>query len=340
MDKEKELEDWAARSNKTVAELEEELKKLMEWDIIKAMPANMHEIEAMRVLKNRYARSIILGGVEAEYHVMIIGKGSKRTIQIEKNGVKEPRDVLNMLGIGKKTGTNDFIGMPVTAWGEDIAKLPQLEKFTVYKVNLKEKVQNSKTVFNSTQNSVWVKEKVVPKDQAVSLVKKCFNEIKFTEYESAVANGKVYAIEGSIIRHFKSERDGRKFAVYGIIPMDMTDIEDQIETQGLSIWVDPADMQYGDDSRCVFIGQIRRGKNGNINMSGDGVIPIVEFPLNEAAPVEEASDEFGGPAAPTPVPAAKPAEPEKKPAGKKEKGVFDNVKIMKGNDVDDPFGLP
>lgn len=274
---------------------------------------------------------------------MIISRGSKRQIQVDsKNnpGQKESRDVLNILGVGKKAGATEYIPMVMTAWGQDIDKVPSLEQFTVYKTNLREKQASGRTVFNITQNTQFTKEKVVTKEQAVGLLEKVFEKVKFTEYGTVAGNGKTYIVKGSVIRHMSSERDGRKFAVYGIRPDDMEDIEDLITTQGLTIWIDPVNMKWGSDSLLIFVGQFRKGKNEVVAMNADGVIPMVEYPLTEASSPQEPVDAFDAPT-PTPAPAAKsaPAKPATKAESRKKNvEVFDNVKLVSSGDESDPFG--
>jgi hypothetical protein len=89
------LENWAQKLGKPVEELEDELNKLKQSNIIMNMPdVQQREQEAMRVLKNRYARSLLLGGVENECQVMISQEVQSdrfrwiaRTIRVRKNPV-------------------------------------------------------------------------------------------------------------------------------------------------------------------------------------------------------------------------------------------------------------
>jgi len=347
------LSEWAMRLNKPEEELKKELDALYNSTLLQGIP-NIEDRtrEALRILKNRYYRGLMVAGLEGEYSVMIFRRGAVRKIQTERNGQKEDREVLNIFGIGKKEGTKDYQYMRLTAWGEDVKNVIIFKPYTVYKVNLREKSGG----FNITQNTKWVMDKTLNKEVAINLVRKTMESIAYTSYPQAAGNKKTYVIEGSIIRHFSSERDGRRFSMYGVKPSDMDNIEDLIMTQGLTAWIEPDMMMYGDDSLALFIGSFSSGKDGKTAMNCDAIIPIIEYPLQQQQEDGSKSnipdDVFGEPMknpAPTvkaqqpvkpvvktiPIPLSQPTTP---PKAQKKDEMFDNVKIVKSDD-NDPFAI-
>jgi len=349
----KDLHEWAAQLNKPVEELQAELDRLYNSPLLQAIPNPENRTrEALRVLKNRYYRGLMVAGLEAEFSVLVFRKSSVRKVQVERDGQQTELSVMNVFGIGKKEGTNTYQYMRISAWGDDVIKgVITFKPNTVYKVNLKEKGVN----FSITQNTKWMMDKVLEKDVVLNLVRKILPSIPYTDYTQSAGNKKSYAIEGSIIRHFSSEREGRKFSMYGVKPSDMENIDDLITTQGLTVWLEPDMLKYGDDSLAVFIGSFG-GKDGKSSMNCDAIIPIIEYPMEqEVSQTPNIPDDVFGASTPAHAPVVTDAPKTQKQAVKvtetpipveaksvkskeKKDGMFDNVKIVNSND-DDPFGL-
>jgi hypothetical protein len=343
-----ELSVWAQRTGKTEAEIEQEFENLKVSEIISGISdPNLRELEALRVLKARYARVLLATGQEKDFVIMVLRKAPARKVPVTKDGVKEDKSVLNVYGFGRKAEGGEFQYMRLAAWGDaDINPIGILIPYTVYKVNIRDKGKGQGTI---TENTKWTKDKEMKKEVALSTLRKLLGTIPFTDYESIMEDGKTYYVEGSVVRHHISEKDGRKFASYTIIPSDMTSIEDQIQTQGLTVWVDPDMVKHGDDSLLLFVGKFVKSKTGSPVLSGEVVVPIIDYPLqSEEKKSEVTEDPFATPTAPAklgvklvakPQPAEKPvAKPSSPPPQKKvdkKENYFDNVKILDGDE--DPF---
>ena len=345
-----ELTQWAQRTGKSEEELKQEFEALKSSEIIAGIndPA-LRELEATRVLKARYARILISTGQDKDFLMMVLRKAPARKVPVTKDGVKEDKSVLNVYGFGRKTDGGDFQYMRLAAWGEaDINPIGNIVPYTVYKVNIRDKGKGQGTI---TENTKWVKDKEMKKETALTTLRKLLPTIPFTEYEQVADNKKSYCIEGSVIRHHVSEKDGRTFATYTIIPSDMTNIEDQIQTSGLTVWCDKDMVKHGEDSLLLFVGQFIKGKTGAPALTAEVVIPVIDYPLacenaEEAEAPKVTEDPFASTSAPVkpkspvvqakkpPVVPAKPVAPPQKKVEKKS-DMFDNVKILEGDE--DPF---
>jgi len=325
------LREMAIKLGRTEAELTEEMEKVKQSELFHGMTDPQKESEAIRVIASRYAKSILASGVEGEFKVLILKKGTKRRVQTEKGGQKEDRDVMNMMGIGKKYDSKDeFTLFRIAAWGADIDKCNDVEVNSSYKVNLRQKTRGNIIEYTVGNGTAWNKEKSgINKETIITMLRKILPPLPYTEYEKVAGNGLIYLVEGSVIRHFEGQKEGgRAFAMYGIRPTDMEDLQVLLETQGLTVWVDKEDIKYGESSLLLFCCQFSKGKDGkNIVANSSLIIPEIEYPL------EEKVEELG----PKPTPAAASAPAPATTEQKKPSSLFSNVTVIQGKDADNPF---
>jgi hypothetical protein len=319
------MKEWADKSGRTMEDMEKEYQELMVSDVIRGITdAKMRELEALRVLKSRYARRIISAGLETNYKVLVLRKGAARTVKTEQGGIVEDRPVQNMYVIGQKEGGGDYQYVRMAAWGDDVAILRDVQPGGVYKVNCREKNTKGRLELTATKNSTFILDGSAKPDKLAATVKKILETAKYTDYGRCSGNQKSYLIEGSVIRHFISEKDGRKFASYGVKPSDADDVQWLIDTGGLTVWIEPDMLKYGEDSLLLFVGPFNTGKNGQPAMQCEVIVPVSPWPLN--LPVPESATQ--APAAPNP---GAPMMPQSTTTTK---SIFDNVEIVDG---DDPF---
>jgi hypothetical protein len=329
------LKVMAAKLGRTEDELVAEMEKVKQSDLFHGISETQKESEAIRVIASRYIKSILASGVEGEFKVLILKKGTKRRVQTEKAGQKEDRDVMNMVGIGKKYDSKDeFTLFRIAAWGADIDKCSGVETNNSYKVNLKQRTRGNIVEYTVGNGTTWTKEKSgINKETIITMLRKICPPIPYTEYEKAIKTGLTYLVEGSVIRHYEGQNEkGRSFAMYGIRPSDMEDLQTLLETQGLTIWVDKEDVKYGESSLLLFTCQFSAGKDGKgVVANSSLIIPIIEYPL------EEPAEDLGPKTVPASAPATTPAQSSTPTETKKKSSVFDNVSIVQGKDEDNPF---
>jgi hypothetical protein len=343
------LIEWGGKVGKSVGELEKELERLLTHDMIKINCKTEQEkiLEGMRLLKARYFRNIMMSGNETEFQLMILGKSAIRTVKVDSRdnpGEKEDRAVMNMVAIGKKVAGGPYMQLRLAAWGDDIENT-KVEPYTVYQANIKEK-KGAGTEYTVTQSTRWVKQKTISKESAVALIRKTMTPLSYTKYVEAAGKNTEYLVEGTVMRHTTGKRaDGSAWALYGIQPTDMEDMEVLMETQGLTVWVNQNQMKWGEDSVLMFIGRFNAPKEGRaVSMNADTVIPVIEYKLEgeavqtEITPQPEPQPEpqpvvniVQKPTTPTPTP--KPFGGTKEEIAKK----ITNIKIIKEEDPD-PFG--
>jgi hypothetical protein len=329
------LKAMAVKLGRSEDELVAEMEKVKQSDFFRSITdEKVKESEAIRVLTSRYAKTILASGVEGEFKVLILKKGTKRRVQTEKAGQKEDRDVMNMVGIGKKYDSKDeFTLFKIAAWGADTDKCKDVEINSSYKVNLKQRTRGTIIEYTVATGTVWNKEKSgINKETVITMLRKICPAISYTEYDKAAGNNLTYLVEGSVIRHFEGQnKKGGTFAMYGIRPSDMEDLQVLLETQGLTIWVDREDVKYGESSLLLFTCQFSQGKDGKgVVANSSLIVPIIEYPL------EETGEDLG----PQSAPATSSSEPATAPAKtevKKPSTMFDNVTIVQGKGEDNPF---
>jgi hypothetical protein len=286
------IQDLCGKTGKTVEELEVELTNIMGHAMIKNIPdEESRQREGMRLLRNRYCRSLILTGNESTFQLMVLGKAAIRKVPVDSKsnpGTKEEREVMNLTAIGRKESGGSYMAMRLAAWEGDIENT-KVEPFTVYKANLKEKpAKGGGTDYVITGSTVWDKVKVISKESAAALIRKTIDTVPYTDYAKCAGNNKEYLVEGSIMRHNSGETNGRKFASYGVCPQDMVDMEVIVETQGLTVWLDnPSLLKWGEDSLLMFIGRfaVPKAEGRAVSMNANVVIPVIEYPLSSTGDV-------------------------------------------------------
>lgn len=108
-------------------------------------------------------------------------------------------------------------------------------------------------------------------------------------------------VNGTVTNRYVNEEKG--FGIYKIMDPSVVGEEDldglgvmgeNDRVPGLSVWCNPEEMKYGEDSRLEVYGQVRvvqSGANeGQIVMDSYGIIPLLEMPVEESEESGSAND--------------------------------------------------
>lgn len=275
------IEEWAKSLNRDTKKLAEEWKSIYELPLYANMQESERQFEALRVLKARLSRGLMALANTKETEVVVIYNSSVREV-----GLKDGSNagVASAVVYAKIDGEKRF--GRITGWREAATMVANLEKGVFYKVNLQllsKRSTDSHFEFGVPEGVIF--ERLDRKQIDLNEIVYSLPKIAYKDIEKFAGQSGLFAIQGTVLRHYVgSKGDGREFGVYNIQTDDMS-FDDVRKTGGLSVWLEPAQIIWDNDSELWFVGSFSKSKkDDSIFMSGMAVIPIRAVGIGDKQP--------------------------------------------------------
>lgn len=280
-DVKKKIKSLAKNTETPLEELQKRFGEIMKEDEVIATMDTDDETK-MRVAVGTLMREYVSSGSGIDYEFRVISKSAVRIVGKDRRKVRDIYAIARELDEDSDYVTNDMGEVvdkyaPMTLWQEAADASDKLDTGNVYKGNFVMKRTTDWAVVLNTNESTFteVKESSIPtvKEFYLSEIKPLGVDIDISKADLNIADQNnpldFRELEATVIRARKGvDKNEKEYATYAVI--------DDTSGEEFTIWVSPDMMKYGVGSDLRFIGEIREGKDGKLNMNAHFCIPARE----------------------------------------------------------------
>jgi hypothetical protein len=259
--------------------------------------------------------------------VLVINATLPRKITVgQAKEVVEVADVLAMVRVEETKETHPAL---ITMWRDAVQVVTNLKPGKFYQTqlvvkNVKDLGDNRKFLrMACNSGAAWAPD-TSRSDFDLTKIANYFKEAPYTEWGSLAdakdSGDQLRMVRGTVMRAFKgTSKAGRQFASMTIATDEMMMDPDVLtKLNGLTVYVEPTIMKYGEQSNLMLFGMFQRPQRDNtqVVLNAVGVVPVYSTPYIEPAPeanipptqsnpniMGEATIPTGAPKAPAPPPA-------------------------------------